>query len=61
MRARVARIQAIGEAGTVLERIREFCANGVTKFIAIPLAKSADDMIEQCRRLSAEVIPHAND
>jgi len=61
MRARVARIQAIGEAGTVLERVREFCANGVTKFIAIPLAKSADDMIEQCRRLSAEVIPHAND
>jgi len=61
MRARVARIQAIGEASAVLERVREFCANGVTKFIAIPLAKSADDMIEQCRRLSAEVIPHAND
>lgn len=61
MRARLARIQAIGEAETVLERIREFAAQGVTKFIAIPLARSADDMIEQCRRLAAEVIPHAND
>ena len=61
MRERMTRIQAIGDAGAVLERVREFCAHGVTKFIAIPLARTADDMIEQCRRLSAEVIPHAND
>lgn len=57
MRERVQRMQAIGDAGTVLERVREFCANGVTKFIAIPLAKNADEMIDQCRRLATEVIP----
>ena len=57
MRERVQRMQAVGDAGAVLERIREFCENGVTKFIAIPMAKTADDMIEQCQRLSDEVIP----
>ncbi|MEM9175768.1 MAG: LLM class flavin-dependent oxidoreductase [Myxococcota bacterium] len=60
MRERVQRMQAIGDAGTVLERVREFCDHGVTKFIAIPLAKTADEMIDQCRRLSAEVIPNAH-
>ena len=60
MRSRIQRMQAIGDAETVLERIREFCDHGVTKFIAIPMAKTADDMIEQCRRLSEEVIPHAS-
>ena len=59
MRSRIQRMQAIGDAETVLERI-EFGDHGVTKFIAIPMAKTADDMIEQCRRLSEEVIPHAS-
>jgi len=58
---RIARIQAIGDAGTVLERIHEFAAQGVTKFIAIPVARDTTEMIEQCRLLSSEVIPHAND
>lgn len=61
MRARLAKIQAVGDAGAVLERVREFRDNGITKFIAIPLATSVADMTDQCRRLSSEVIPHAND
>jgi probable F420-dependent oxidoreductase len=61
MRERLKRVQAIGEAEHVLDRIREFAAQGVTKFIAIPLSRSTDDMIEQCRLLSSSVIPHAND
>lgn len=61
MRARLSRIQAIGEPGEVLARIREFREEGVTKFVAIPLARSAGEMNEQCRLLSTEVIPHAND
>ncbi len=61
MRRRVARIQAIGDAGAVLERLRAFREHGITKFIAIPMAKTADEMIEQCRLLASEVIPHAND
>jgi len=55
------RIQAMGEPAEVLARIREFRTNGVTKFIAIPLARNASEMNEQCRLLASEVIPHAND
>jgi probable F420-dependent oxidoreductase len=58
---RIRAIQAIGDPGTVLDRIRAFRDQGVTKFIAIPLARSSEEMIEQCRLLSSEVIPHAND
>jgi alkanesulfonate monooxygenase SsuD/methylene tetrahydromethanopterin reductase-like flavin-dependent oxidoreductase (luciferase family) len=58
---RLRSIQAVGEPGAVLERIRAFRTHGVTKFIAIPLARTTDEMIEQCQLLSREVIPHAND
>ena len=54
-------VQAIGPAETMLERIAEFRRAGVTKFIAIPMARSAAESIEQCRRLDREVIPFAND
>ena len=58
---RLQSIQAIGEPDEVLARIREFAAQGVTKFIAIPMAQTEEEMIQQCRLLSSEVIPHAND
>lgn len=58
---RLQSIQAIGEPDEVLARIREFAAQGVTKFIAIPMAQTEEEMIEQCRLLSSEVIPRAND
>lgn len=61
MRQRISRIQAIGDPSEVLARVREFRDHGVTKFIAIPLARSAQEMNEQCRLLASEVIPHAND
>ena len=61
MEARIDRMRAIGDAETVLDRLRAFRENGVTKFIAIPIAKNADEMIEQCRLLAREVIPAAND
>ena len=61
MRERLAAVQAVGDAGTVLDRLREFREGGVTKFIAIPLANSAEDMIQQCQLLDKEVLPHAND
>jgi probable F420-dependent oxidoreductase len=58
---RLERIQAIGDAGAVLSLLREFRAAGITKFIAIPIAKNASEMMEQSRLLDAEVLPHAND
>ena len=58
---RLARIRAVGDADAVLDLTRRFASEGVTKFVAVPLARSVDDLIEQCQRLSDEVIPHAND
>ncbi|MBK7951069.1 MAG: TIGR03619 family F420-dependent LLM class oxidoreductase [Deltaproteobacteria bacterium] len=61
MRRRFESVQALGDAKTVLDRIREFRAGGITKLIAIPLARDAAEMNEQSRLLSDEVIPHANE
>ncbi|MEZ4278787.1 MAG: TIGR03619 family F420-dependent LLM class oxidoreductase [Myxococcota bacterium] len=61
MRRRFESVQAIGDAKQVLDRLRAFRAVGITKFIAIPLARSAEEMHEQTRLLDAEVLPHAND
>jgi probable F420-dependent oxidoreductase len=58
---RLERIQAIGGPERVLSLIREFQKAGVTKFIAIPLARSDDEVMEQTRRLNELVLPHAND
>ena len=58
---RLERIQAIGDAGAVLSLLREFRDVGVTKFIAIPIARNASEMMEQTRLLNEEVLPHAND
>jgi probable F420-dependent oxidoreductase len=57
---RLERIQAIGDAGQVLSLLQEFRKGGVTKFIAIPIARDADEMMEQTRLLDAEVLPHIN-
>jgi probable F420-dependent oxidoreductase len=61
MRRRIERVQAVGDAGIVLDRLREFRAAGITKFVAIPMARSAREMMEQTRLLDREVLPHAND
>jgi alkanesulfonate monooxygenase SsuD/methylene tetrahydromethanopterin reductase-like flavin-dependent oxidoreductase (luciferase family) len=55
------RIQAIGDPEKVLALIREFRAVGVTKFIAVPIAQNAKEMMEQTRLLDEEVLPHAGD
>ena len=61
MRERISRIRAIGDPSEVLSRIREFRRNGIMKFIAIPIAQTGEEMNQQCRLLSSEVIPYAND
>lgn len=61
MRQRFERVQAVGDAKTVLSRIGEFRRVGITKLIAIPMARDAAEMNEQARLLATEVIPHAND
>jgi len=51
---------ALGEANAVLERIAQYRAAGVSKFVLIPLAQSEKELLEQTRRLAAEVIPVAH-
>ena len=58
---RIERIQAIGDANRVLALIRQFREIGVSKFIAIPLARDRTDLMEQTRLLDTEVLPHANE
>jgi probable F420-dependent oxidoreductase len=48
---------ALGDAKTVLERVAQYRAAGVSKFVLLPLAKDEHDLLEQTRRLAAEVIP----
>jgi probable F420-dependent oxidoreductase len=60
-RRRLERVQAMGDAGEVLRRIREFRQVGITKFIAIPIARDSVDVLEQTHLLDSEVLPHAND
>jgi probable F420-dependent oxidoreductase len=61
MRRRVEAVSAVGDAGRMLERLREYRAGGITKFVAIPMARDAEEMMEQTRLLDREVLPHAND
>ena len=46
-----------GDASAVLTRIDEYRRVGVSKFVLIPIASSDDDLMEQTRRLVAEVLP----
>jgi probable F420-dependent oxidoreductase len=51
---------AVGEAKDVLARISEYRAAGISKFVLIPLAQGDRDLLEQTRRLCAEVLPVAH-
>ena len=51
---------ALGEPAAVLERIAQYRAVGVSKFVLIPLAQDERDLLDQTRRLAAEVVPAAH-
>jgi probable F420-dependent oxidoreductase len=48
---------AIGDAVSITDKIGEFVAAGVSKFILRPAAKGDDDIMAQTRRLIDEVLP----
>ena len=48
---------AIGDATAIVDKIGEFVAAGVSKFILRPAAKVDDDIMAQTRRLIDEVLP----
>ena len=49
----------VGERSEILDRIREYRAAGISKFVLIPVAQGDADLMEQTRRLVEEVIPRA--
>lgn len=48
---------AVGDAETIVNRIREYVAAGATKFILRPVAEGDADMMAQTRRFIEEVQP----
>jgi len=51
---------AVGDADTILERIEQYRRAGVSKFVLIPLADGAEDLMQQTQRLISEVVPVAH-
>src|SRR5438477_11569617 len=50
---------AIGDAEAIVQKIADYVAAGVSKFILRPAAKGDDEMMAQTRRLVDEVLPLA--
>lgn len=48
---------AIGDADAIVERCRQYTAAGISKFVLIPIARGEREVVAQCERLIAEVIP----
>lgn len=48
---------AIGDASTIMERIRAYRAAGAHKFILRPMASGTEDMLEQTRQCIETVLP----
>jgi probable F420-dependent oxidoreductase len=52
-----ARYFAIGDAQTILDRVKEYVTVGIEKFILRPVG-TGDEVIAQTRRLIEQVLPH---
>ena len=48
---------AVGDAGTIVERIAEYIAAGISKFVLRPAGKGDEAMLAQTRQLIEEVLP----
>lgn len=57
VREALARVTVVGDAEAILDRVRTYHALGIDKFVAIPLANSEAEVVEQTRLLDREVIP----
>jgi probable F420-dependent oxidoreductase len=48
---------AVGDAGAIISRLREYIEAGISKFVLRPIAQDDADMNAQTRRLLEEVVP----
>lgn len=55
----LAKLLVAGNAALVLDRMRQYVAGGITKFVAVPAVESKADFLEQTRLLDSEIIPEA--
>jgi len=53
----LAKLLVAGSAERILDRIRQYVAGGITKFVAVPVVESRADFLEQTRLLDSEIIP----
>jgi probable F420-dependent oxidoreductase len=52
-----ARYFAIGDAGVLVERIADYIAAGVSKFVLRPVGSSGEEVLAQTRQLIEQVLP----
>jgi probable F420-dependent oxidoreductase len=57
VRERLAKMTVVGDGDAFLERVAQYNAVGVDKFVAIPLARNEGELLEQTQLLDREVIP----
>lgn len=50
----------VGDAEAIVQRVREYVAAGIAKFILRPLGEGDQDILEQTRLLTAEVLPEVH-
>jgi probable F420-dependent oxidoreductase len=48
---------AVGDAGVIVERIAEYVAAGVSKFVLRPVGASGEEVLTQTRQLIEQVLP----
>ena len=48
---------AVGDAGVIVERIAEYIAAGISKFVLRPACKGDEAMLAQTRQLIEQVLP----
>jgi len=51
---------AVGDADSIVELVREFREQGISKFVARPIASSDEEMMQQSRLLTEQVNPVVN-
>ena len=55
-----AKLMVSGTAEVLIERLSAYVAGGISKFVAIPMARDEADLTEQTRLLDSEVIPEVS-